>query len=588
MTFFALSQLRHDGSNWASSVACLAGLSAATTCSSRIKERQTNMATCGEVLVKLLEGYGVEQVFGIPGVHTVELYRGLAGSSINHVTPRHEQGAGFMADGYARTSGKPGVCFIITGPGMTNITTAMGQAYADSIPMLVISSVQSRSQLGGGRGKLHELPSQSNLVAGVAAFSHTLMSASELPAVLARAFALFQAGRPRPVHIEIPLDVLVENADALLASEPVSVSRAGAAPEAIAQMVSLLAAAKRPLILAGGGAIDAAPALARLAEQLEAPVALTINAKGMLPSRHPLLIGSTQSLVATRALVAEADVVLAIGTELAETDYDITFAGGFEIPGALLRIDIDPDQTVRNYAPQVALVSDADTAVQALLAGLCNKELAPRRADWGHTRAAALRETLATTWDDATRGQTVFLQTVLDVLPDAVLVGDSTQPVYTGNLTLNLEQPRRWFNSSTGYGTLGYALPAAIGAWLGRASEAHARGAVVCLIGDGGLQFTLSELASAVEARTPIIVLLWNNQGYEEIKKYMVNRSIEPVGVDIYTPDFIGVAKALGCAAEPVAGVEELKAALRKAGDRQGPTLIEIDQTLWMNGMKAC
>lgn len=158
------------------------------------EERQTNMATCGEVLVKLLEGYGVEQVFGIPGVHTVELYRGLAGSSINHVTPRHEQGAGFMADGYARTSGKPGVCFIITGPGMTNITTAMGQAYADSIPMLVISSVQSRSQLGGGRGKLHELPSQSNLVAGVAAFSHTLMSASELPAVLARAFALFQAG----------------------------------------------------------------------------------------------------------------------------------------------------------------------------------------------------------------------------------------------------------------------------------------------------------------------------------------------------------------------------------------------------------
>jgi acetolactate synthase-1/2/3 large subunit len=108
------------------------------------------MATCGEVLVKLLEGYGVEQVFGIPGVHTVELYRGLARSSINHVTPRHEQGAGFMADGYARTSGKPGVCFIITGPGMTNITTAMGQAYADSIPMLVISSVQSRSQLGGG------------------------------------------------------------------------------------------------------------------------------------------------------------------------------------------------------------------------------------------------------------------------------------------------------------------------------------------------------------------------------------------------------------------------------------------------------
>ncbi|NER61832.1 hypothetical protein G3435_21440, partial [Pseudomonas sp. MAFF212428] len=192
------------------------------------------MATCGEVLVKLLEKYGVDHVFGIPGVHTVELYRGLAGSTIRHITPRHEQGAGFMADGFARTRGKPGVCFIITGPGMTNITTAMGQAYADSIPMLVISSVQSRNALGGGRGKLHELPNQSALVGGVAAFSHTLMTADDLPAVLARAFAVFDGARPRPVHIEIPLDVLVEDADHLLGCEPVRIARAGAAPAPVA------------------------------------------------------------------------------------------------------------------------------------------------------------------------------------------------------------------------------------------------------------------------------------------------------------------------------------------------------------------
>ncbi|PWE47790.1 5-guanidino-2-oxopentanoate decarboxylase [Pseudomonas prosekii] len=543
------------------------------------------MATCGEVLVKLLEAYGVEQVFGIPGVHTVELYRGLARSSIRHVTPRHEQGAGFMADGYARTRGKPGVCFIITGPGMTNITTAMGQAYADSIPMLVISSVQTRSQLGGGRGKLHELPNQSALVGGVAAFSDTLMSAAELPGVLARAFALFQAGRPRPVHIEIPLDVLVEEADELLASVAVNIDRAGAAPGAVSRMSGLLATAQRPLILAGGGAIDAAAELTALAEMLDAPVALTINAKGMLAANHPLLIGSTQSLVATRALVAEADVVLAIGTELAETDYDVTFAGGFEIPGKLLRVDIDPDQTVRNYPPHVALVSDSRNAAQALLSALSQQALAERRSDWGHVRAARLREELAATWDAPTVAQTLFLETVLDELPDAVFVGDSTQPVYTGNLTFNPQRPRRWFNSSTGYGTLGYALPAAIGAWLGGHVERGSRPPVVCLIGDGGLQFTLPELASAVEARTPVIILLWNNQGYEEIKKYMVNRDIEPVGVDIYTPDFIGVAKALGCAAEAVSGVETLRHALRAATDRQGPTLIEIDQAQWMTAV---
>ncbi|ELF6208452.1 TPA: 5-guanidino-2-oxopentanoate decarboxylase [Pseudomonas putida] len=539
------------------------------------------MATCGEVLVNLLEGYGVDHVFGIPGVHTVELYRGLAGSSIRHITPRHEQGAGFMADGYARTRGKPGVCFIITGPGMTNITTAMGQAYADSIPMLVISSVQSRDQLGGGRGKLHELPNQSALVSGVAAFSHTLMSAADLPQVLARAFAVFESARPRPVHIEIPLDVLVEPADFLLPGRPVRGSRAGAAPQAVAQMAERLAGAKRPLILAGGGALAAGAALARLAEHLQAPVALTINAKGLLPASHPLQIGSTQSLPATRELVAEADVVLAIGTELAETDYDVTFKGGFEIPGSLLRIDIDPDQTVRNYLPELALVADAELAAEALLAALQAQPQPVRESTWGVARVSNLRQTLAAGWDQPTLSQTRLLSAILERLPNAVLVGDSTQPVYTGNLTLDMDQPRRWFNASTGYGTLGYALPAAMGAWLGSAEQIGQRAPAVCLIGDGGLQFTLPELASAVEAQVPLIVLLWNNQGYEEIKKYMVNRAIEPVGVDIHTPDFIGVARALGASAEHVTDVKQLQAALGQAVERKGPTLIQVDQNQW-------
>lgn len=542
------------------------------------------MATCGEVLVKLLENYGVERVFGIPGVHTVELYRGLARSSITHVTPRHEQGAGFMADGYARTRGKPGVCFIITGPGMTNIATAMGQAYADSIPMLVISSVQTRGRLGGGRGKLHELPSQSTLVAGVAAFSHTLMSADELPEVLARAFAMFQAARPRPVHIEIPLDVLVEPADHLLGSLPVRSYPAGANLAAVSEMAAHLANAKRPLILAGGGAIDAALPLARLAEHLQAPVALTINAKGMLPANHPLLLGSTQSLAPTREVVEQADVVLAVGTELGETDYDITFTDSFHLPGKLLRVDIDPDQTVRNFSPALALVADARQAAEALLTALQAQPLPERRADWGAARVAQARDALEASWDANLRGQTRFLGSVLEALPNAVLVGDSTQPVYTGNLTLDLDQPRRWFNASTGYGTLGYALPAAIGAWLGSA-DSGANNPVVALIGDGGLQFTLPELASAVEARVPVIVLLWNNQGYEEIKRYMVNRAIEPVGVDIYTPDFVGVATALGCAAQEANDPLALKNALRDASLRPGPTLIEIDQHRWMSAL---
>ena len=169
--------------------------------------------TCGEVLVEILEAYGIDTVFGIPGVHTVELYRGLPNTGIRHVTPRHEQGAGFMADGYARASGRPAACFIISGPGMTNIVTAMGQAYSDSIPMLVISSVNISNELGMGEGRLHELPDQSGLVRGVSVFSHRLLRAADLPAVMARAFAVFDSARPGPVHIELPLDVITAPAD---------------------------------------------------------------------------------------------------------------------------------------------------------------------------------------------------------------------------------------------------------------------------------------------------------------------------------------------------------------------------------------
>jgi len=540
--------------------------------------------SCGEVLIKLLENYGVELVFGIPGVHTVELYRGLAQSKVRHITPRHEQGAGFMADGYARVSGKPGVCFIITGPGMTNIATAMAQAYADSIPMLVISSVNARQHLGNGNGMLHELPSQRSVFAGMTAFSHTLMSADELPAVLARAFAVFDSARPRPVHIEMPLDVIVAPAAHLSVAMPARSAKPCADPRRVAAAAAMLQQARRPLILAGGGAVNAGIELQQLAERLQAPTALTINAKGLLPPRHPLLLGSNQSTAATRALVCEADVVLAIGTELGETDYDTVFDGGFRIPGKLIRIDIDAQQLARNYPPSLSLLSDAASALQGLMQQL-RSPLEPARHDasWGNSRVAALRGEVDASLDHPARMQHRMLEAVASALPDAIYVGDSTQPVYTGNITFDAATPRSWFNSSTGYGTLGYALPAAIGAKLAMAGRP-----VICLIGDGGLQFTLPELASAVEAGAPVIILLWNNNGYGEIKKYMQNRAIEPVGVDIYTPDFLAIARGFGCAAQHVATAAELAGTLRLAASADRPTLIEIRETEWTGQEQQC
>jgi acetolactate synthase-1/2/3 large subunit len=533
------------------------------------------MLTCGELLVQLLEQLGVDTVFGIPGVHTVELYRGLPATRIRHITPRHEQGAGFMADGYARVSGKPGVCFIITGPGMTNIMTAMGQAYADSIPMLVISSVNRTEQLGMGGGRLHELPSQRALTAGLTAFSHTLMRPDELPEVLSRAFAVFASGRPRPVHIEIPTDVITAAADHVNRKLGALPHRPLPAADAITLAAQALRAARQPLVLLGGGAVEGASEAVALVEALDAPTCCTINAKGLLPKGHPLSLGSNQSLVPVRELAAQADVVLAIGTELGETDYDVVFDGQFRLNGTLIRVDIDPEQLNRNFPADIAIVGDARMTMQALVGALgkdVGSSLGGRATETpGTRRVAAVRAQLEAQWPRAWQGQRRVLDVLQATLPDAIVVGDSTQPVYSGNHLFEATRPRSWFNSSTGYGTLGYALPAAVGAKLAAPSRP-----VVALIGDGGIQFTLPELASAIEANAPIIILLWNNRGYGEIKRYMRNRSIPEIGVDIYTPDLLLLAKGFGCNATRVDSFDHLNALLRDASGGDRPSLIEV------------
>jgi acetolactate synthase-1/2/3 large subunit len=528
------------------------------------------MATCGEWLVRLLEAHGVELVFGIPGVHTVELYRGLPATRIRHVTPRHEQGAGFMADGYARVSGKPGVCFIVTGPGMTNILTAMGQAYADSVPMLVISAVNRTEHLGMGEGRLHELPSQRGLVAGISAFSHTLLKPEQLPEVLARAFALFAAARPRPVHIEIPIDVIAQEVDPLVVIR-VPPRRPAPVPGDVAEAVWLLKAAKDPLLVFGGGAADAAAAARSLAEGLDAPVINTVNAKGILPPGHPLRAGENIAFAPVHRAIAEADIVLAVGTEFGETEM-YPEPRPVSIGGKLIRIDIDPEQVARGPIAALPIVADSGAALAAINAAFNFTAPAAAHSETpGTRRAAAIRAATAQCWWPAVARHRRIAQLVLDALPDAIVVGDSTEPVYALNQCYEAPRPRSYFNSSTGYGTLGYGLPAGIGAKL-----AAPRRPVVVLIGDGGLQFTIAELASAVEAELPLTVLLWNNDGYGEIKSYMVDRRIAPIGVDIFTPDFLTIARGFGCAALRPGSDAALIAALHEAEGRRVPTVIEL------------
>ena len=486
------------------------------------------MITVGMRLIEGLAARGVEVVFGIPGVHTVELYRGLSGSPdrpatvrpapIRHITARHEQGCAFMADGYARVSGKPGVALVITGPGLTNALTAMAQAKADSVPMLVISGVNRRASLGRGLGLLHELPDQAAMVRALCP-TRQIAGPDDVAASLDWAFATMAMGRPGPVHIEVPTDVMPMLCAALPAPAALPPKPVPATAD-IARAVAALNAAERVVILAGGGARGGDAVLTLIARRLDAPVVQTVNARGMLFG-HVLGVPASPSLAATRALIAAADQILAVGTEFGPTDYDMYVNHAFPDISAMIRVDICPDQLGRQPAA-LALCGDADATMRLLLAQLAQKhgDGAARAADTRRLARAELADLSATM-----PGQLDIVETIRAALPGAVIVGDSTQPVYAANLYYDHDRAGGWFNAATGYGALGFGPGAAVGAALAAPGVP-----VVCLIGDGGLQFSPGELRTAVDERLPITYIVWNNAAFREIADAMRAANTEVIG----------------------------------------------------------
>ncbi|MBK6289628.1 MAG: 5-guanidino-2-oxopentanoate decarboxylase [Gammaproteobacteria bacterium] len=520
------------------------------------------MASCGEVLALLLEAHGIEIAFGIPGTHTIELYRGIPQTRIRHVTPRHEQGAGFMADGYARVCGKPALCITVSGPGAFNIATAMGQALQDSVPMLVISADNNSWEKSLGEGRLHETRNLQAAMAECSRWSHTLTRPDELPRILARAFAIFRSQRPGPVHLSLPLDVITADASHVAPDAWPVPSRPAADPAALAAAARLLNAAERPVIALGGGAADIGVLAARLAERLDAPLTCTHNAKGLLAREHPLHVAGSPSLAPVRELYRDADVILGIGTEFGETDYDFFFKGDFALGGKLVRIDIDALQLLRNVRPEIAIQADSRLAVEALLPLLESRE----RRGAERTRAACER---LRALDHP--GYQRVLDTLLEALPEAIVIGDSTQPAYFAAAQFHARAARRFASAATGYGTLGFALPAAFGARLAQPALP-----VIALIGDGGLQFTLNELSSGVEAELSLAIVVWNNRRYEMIAQNFEAAGMEPIACDIHTPDFLAIARAYGCRACRVDDHATLIEALREYLNHRVPTLIEL------------
>jgi 5-guanidino-2-oxopentanoate decarboxylase len=504
----------------------------------------------------------------------------LSGAKIRHTLVRHEQGAGFAADGYARLSGRPAAVFVISGPGLTNILTAAAQAYTDSVPLLVVASTPIRASLGKQWGVLHELPNQCALAAQVFGVARAAHSADELRDHLRMCLASLRRGRPRPAYLEIPLDLLAETTTlrAERFAEPSSLPQATA--DSVDQAVRLLTAAQRPVIIAGGGARDAGAELRVLVERLGGYLVTTTAGKGLLADDHPANLGASLPYRPVQDLLNQADVVLAVGTELAETD--IFYAMRIPMNGTLIRIDIDPVKLADHYGAALPIWGDARASLQAI-----NQRLAaldPRASTASaalpvkapplrpaRDTAASIRARIEQSFDAKNLAQLRALKAIRAALPaDAAVFSDMTQIAYLGNYAFTTDAPNRWFHPC-GYGTLGFALPAAIGAKISSPART-----VIALAGDFGVQFTLGELMTAVEARLCLPIVVWNNAALGQIRDDMLAANIPALGVVARNPDFQATARAFGAAAVRVTDAAGLTAALRGALSVAGPTLIEV------------
>lgn len=522
----------------------------------------------GRYIVSLLAANGIDTVFGIPGVHNLEFYRGVAATGLRHILVRHEQNAGFAADGFARACGRPAAAFVISGPGLTNILTAAAQAKTDSVPMLILASTPVESSLAKGWGVLHELDDQRAMAAGVVGTARSARSAQDARDHLREAFASFQLGRQRPAYLEVPLDLLAQTTTL----RPERFAAVGGDPQPSSAVIErasdLLRNARRPMIVAGGGARGASTQLRKLAESLDAYVVTTVAGKGVLPERHPANLGASLQFGVTQELVARADVVLAVGTELSETDF---YSGTrLVMNGRLIRVDVDPGKLADHYAADVGIWGDARSSLDALAS------LPMSSSGWRTELGAAAvhRGRIEEQFGTVGRVCARVLAAIRAGLPaEAALFTDMTQVAYYGNYLYPADSPGTWFHPS-GYGTLGYALPAAIGAKI-----ACPERPVIALAGDFGFQFTSQELATAVELGMTLPVIVWNNSALGQIRDDMIGSGIPPTGVVGHNPDFVALARAYGAHGERCTGPAELSDALRSALRRSGPTVLEVTES---------
>lgn len=565
-----------------------------------------NNATAGEefrnggrAVIATLAAHGVDTIFGIPGTHNLEFYRHLSEFGIRAITPRHEQGGGYGADGYFLVSGKPGVVITTSGPGLTNVITAAATAYAESRPMLILSPGVPTGMERADVGMLHETKDSSGALNRLLVSSQRTRTAEGAAQAVAEAFAMFSSSRPGPVHIEVPLDVLegVWNG-----SVPTQIPgrRPGLDSRVVSRAAEAVGSAARPFIVAGGGARKASADVRAFSELLDAPVATTANGKGIISEDHPLSLGSNVRFPSVQAESAAADVLIVLGSELADSDLWGGLIGAQtsvgirdeNSPQIVIRCDIDPDQLGKNLGGDILACADTGEFLTALMTQLGQNKPATTSAGSndpngsttsakeqvtarsGAERVADIRGSWSSDFDFESIGARVTRLVEQGAGPSVVVAGDSSQVTYDGSVhALTASTPDQLLYMP-GFATLGYGIPAAIGAKL--ADNARP---VACILGDGAAMFSIQELMTASELGLGIPFVIVDNGGYAEIEAQMVDRNMEPFAVKLARPDFAALGQSMGGAGVTIAESdidEMLPAAVAEALERAVPTSIHI------------
>jgi acetolactate synthase-1/2/3 large subunit len=529
--------------------------------------------TGGEWVVDALRAEGVRHVFGIPGVHNLAIYDALLRQSdITHVLARHEAGAAFMADGYARASGRPGVVVVTTGPGATNALTPLVESYAGSMPVLVVMSDVASHLVGRDVGALHEVPNQIECFKPVTRWAEAVTEAAAIPATVHGAFDLLRTGRPGPIAISIPNDFLTARFEAT----PGRGGHGRRPPchvDEIREAARLLGRASRPLVISGGGVIAAGAEseMSLLARRLGAPVITTVMGRGAISERDPLWHGVLPNGRATEAVIRAADVILAVGCRFAHrSTQGLLLNLSFDPSQTLIHLDLDPTVIGRLFKPQLPIVGDAKEGLGRLL-----EELGPgaARTAWDHGQREAFRTAASPRYTAHVAG---LIGTLRAALPDeAIVVNDQTGINYWMEWRFPVLLPRT-FLYPVGSATLGYAVPAAIGAKIARPDRP-----VIAVVGDGGFMYSVNELATAVKYRLPVVFLVMNDNRYGAIKWLQQTLFDGRWGeADLANPDFPVLARAFGARGERVDGVDSLDGAIKAALAADGPTVLELRTTI--------